>query len=191
MSIKIKREGDFFMAEDKRIRRTKKLLREALCDLMKQKHFKNITVSDIVRQADINRGTFYAYYQDVYDLREKVEDDMITSLKDIITTSMSDSNSKTMRTSIQKAVEYLEGNHELAYVLLKDGNLERKMIILLADCCQTILPANYNKKPDEWTICFVATGCMGIMRRLMMNEQKADKNKIIDIIDNLLCQILT
>ena len=54
--------------EDKRIRRTKKLLRQALTRLMQQKDFQSITVTDVVREADINRGTFYAHYRDVYDL---------------------------------------------------------------------------------------------------------------------------
>ena len=45
--------------EDKRIRRTKKLLRQALTRLMQQKDFQSITVTDVVREADINRGTFY------------------------------------------------------------------------------------------------------------------------------------
>lgn len=44
--------------EDKRIRRTKKLLRQALTRLMQQKDFQSITVTDVVREADINRGTF-------------------------------------------------------------------------------------------------------------------------------------
>ena len=47
------------MQEDKRIRRTKKLLRQALASLMQEKEFQNITVTDVVRRADINRGTFY------------------------------------------------------------------------------------------------------------------------------------
>ena len=58
--------------EDKRIRRTKKLLRQALTRLMLQKDFQSITVTDVVREADINRGTFYAHYRDVYDLRDKI-----------------------------------------------------------------------------------------------------------------------
>ena len=67
--------------EDKRVKRTRKLLRQALAELMLEKEFKNITVTDLVRRADINRGTFYTYYRDVYDLREKVENEIIDSLR--------------------------------------------------------------------------------------------------------------
>ena len=59
--------------EDKRIRRTKKLLRQALTRLMKEKDFGSITVTDVVREADINRGTFYRYYRDVPELKEHLE----------------------------------------------------------------------------------------------------------------------
>lgn len=45
--------------EDKRIRRTKKLLRQALTRLMQQKDFQSITVTDVVREADINRGHIF------------------------------------------------------------------------------------------------------------------------------------
>ncbi len=70
--------------EDKRIRRTKKLLRQALTRLMQQKDFQSITVTDVVREADINRGTFYAHYRDVYDLREKIEAEMKKIIKEDI-----------------------------------------------------------------------------------------------------------
>ena len=70
--------------EDKRIRRTKKLLRQALTRLMKEKEFGSITVTDVVREADINRGTFYAHYRDVYDLRERIEADMIADFRSMI-----------------------------------------------------------------------------------------------------------
>ena len=58
--------------EDKRIRRTKKLLRQALTRLMQQKDFQSITVTDVVREADINRGTFYSHYSDVAALLESI-----------------------------------------------------------------------------------------------------------------------
>ena len=70
--------------EDKRIRRTKKLLRQALTRLMRQKDFQSITVTDVVREADINRGTFYAHYRDIYDLREKIEEEMIADFRAMI-----------------------------------------------------------------------------------------------------------
>jgi len=50
--------------EDRRSRRTRQLLGNALVDLMMEKHFEMITVQDILDRADVGRSTFYAHYPD-------------------------------------------------------------------------------------------------------------------------------
>lgn len=55
---------------DRRKAKTKQALRDALVALMKEKGLEAITVSDLTRKANINRGTFYLHYRDVLDLRE-------------------------------------------------------------------------------------------------------------------------
>ncbi|MDO4925716.1 MAG: TetR/AcrR family transcriptional regulator [Turicibacter sp.] len=54
--------------EDRRVRRTKQLIKQSLIELMHEKEFKEITVKDITERADLNRGTFYLHYVDIYDL---------------------------------------------------------------------------------------------------------------------------
>lgn len=63
---------------------TKKLIKEAFTKLLSEKGFNNLTVSDITRKAGINRGTFYLHYTDKYDLLEKLENDYINDLKEIL-----------------------------------------------------------------------------------------------------------
>ena len=53
---------------DLRIIKTNKVLFDALVTLMKQKDFEKIKISDICDVALINRSTFYAHYEDKYDL---------------------------------------------------------------------------------------------------------------------------
>lgn len=48
--------------------RSRKLINAALADLLQEKALDKITVSDVVRKAEINRGTFYAHYKDVRDV---------------------------------------------------------------------------------------------------------------------------
>ena len=48
--------------------RSRKLIKEALADLLQEKPLEKITVTDIVNRAEINRGTFYAHYRDVPDV---------------------------------------------------------------------------------------------------------------------------
>lgn len=69
---------------DRRIVRTKKVIRDALTDLIEEKGFELITVRDLTEKADINRGTFYLHYQDKYDLLKKSEDELIEGMRDFI-----------------------------------------------------------------------------------------------------------
>lgn len=48
--------------------RSKKLITDALVALLDEKTLDKITVTDIVKKADINRGTFYAHYDSVADV---------------------------------------------------------------------------------------------------------------------------
>ena len=44
----------------------------AFLDLIAQKPFHNITVRNIIERAHVHRSTFYAYFSDIYDLREQL-----------------------------------------------------------------------------------------------------------------------
>lgn len=53
---------------DLRVRRTQKLLWEALISLMENQDFESISIKDICDRAMVHRTTFYKHYQDKYDL---------------------------------------------------------------------------------------------------------------------------
>lgn len=53
-----------FAKNDRRSRRTRQLLGDALVELMLEKRFEAITVQEILDRADIGRSTFYAHYRD-------------------------------------------------------------------------------------------------------------------------------
>ena len=56
---------------DLRVRRTHKLLWEALMAEMSERAFEAITVSDICKRAMVHRTTFYKHYDDKYDLLQQ------------------------------------------------------------------------------------------------------------------------
>lgn len=68
-------------SDDLRVRRTRKLLREALIELIEERGFDALTVGEIAQRAMVSRAAFYRYYQDKYDLVEKIFEDAIEALK--------------------------------------------------------------------------------------------------------------
>lgn len=58
-------------SEDRRARRSYRLLKQSFLELMREKGFPTITIQDIADRADVNRGTFYAHFPDKYALLEE------------------------------------------------------------------------------------------------------------------------
>lgn len=56
------------MVSDRRVRRTRLLLRQALVELILERGYERLTVQDIIDRADVGRSTFYAHYTDKDDL---------------------------------------------------------------------------------------------------------------------------
>ena len=54
--------------KDRRIRKTRQILRDTLLTLLKEKRFDDISVQDIIERADMARSTFYVHYMDKDDL---------------------------------------------------------------------------------------------------------------------------
>jgi len=70
--------------EDRRVRKTKKVLREGLAELLMEKSIQNITVKELTDKADVHRSTFYSNYKDIYDLYEQMEDTVTQEISHIL-----------------------------------------------------------------------------------------------------------
>lgn len=73
--------------EERRVRKTKALIRNAFIELICNKKIDEITVTDISKTADINRKTFYSHYKGVYQLMDEIENEIVSdfdnALKDL------------------------------------------------------------------------------------------------------------
>jgi AcrR family transcriptional regulator len=67
-----------------RLRRTQKLLREALVELIEEQSFDTLTVGEITERAMVSRAAFYRNYQDKYDLVEQIFAEAMQALFDAV-----------------------------------------------------------------------------------------------------------
>jgi AcrR family transcriptional regulator len=63
-----------------RLRRTQKLLREALIELIEERGFEALTIGEITERAMVSRAAFYRNYQDKYDLVEQIFEEAMSAL---------------------------------------------------------------------------------------------------------------
>jgi len=61
-------------------RKTKQLIQTSFMSILEKKTFDSITVGDITKTAQINRGTFYLHYTDKFDLLDQIEQQLFEDL---------------------------------------------------------------------------------------------------------------
>ncbi|GIP51057.1 TetR/AcrR family transcriptional regulator [Paenibacillus vini] len=61
-------------------KRTKQLIQKSFMQILEKKSFESITVGDITKYAEINRGTFYLHYIDKFDLIDHIEQQLFADL---------------------------------------------------------------------------------------------------------------
>ncbi|MBN1471893.1 MAG: TetR/AcrR family transcriptional regulator C-terminal domain-containing protein [Syntrophaceae bacterium] len=64
--------------------RSRKLIKQAYVELIKEKDMDKISVIDVVTRADINRGTFYAHYKSVIDVADQISDEILSALLEFL-----------------------------------------------------------------------------------------------------------
>ena len=75
-------------------RRTQAIIMQAFMDLLARKSVDKITVKDVIEEADINRNTFYYYYENIPSLMDAVFDQEIRKFTE--STEKSDSSPRSI-----------------------------------------------------------------------------------------------
>ena len=106
------------MTVDRRVKKTKRQLRQALMHLMTEKPFRSISVRELADRADINRGTFYIHYKDVGDLLQQLEDEMAERLITVCCKHAHSSGEDSAFPYLADLYHFAKDNADLCLVLL-------------------------------------------------------------------------
>lgn len=103
--------------EDRRIRKTKQLLRQSFASLLAEKPLEDITVKELTERADINRGTFYCHYKDIYDLKDQIERELFDEFVAVIDGYGVDNLRRELQPVMVDVFRFLQRNREFSMVL--------------------------------------------------------------------------
>ncbi|MBQ6864293.1 MAG: TetR/AcrR family transcriptional regulator C-terminal domain-containing protein [Clostridia bacterium] len=164
---------------NRRVRYTKKVLRESLIDLLQTKPISRITVTDICTKADLNRGTFYNYYCDAYDLLAQIEDSFYDNLTRQLERFKTDGISGTLLTELLSTIEQ---NRDLCNVLF-NINADKTFLNRLLDLMKDFTFAyweehnvnNLNESQMELLYSFFSNGAIGILCRWIAGDWDVSK----------------
>ena len=71
---------------DRRIRKTKQAIQQAVVKLLSDQNLESITITQVAAMADVNRKTFYNYYESTNQVLEEIENDIVQSFDEVIST---------------------------------------------------------------------------------------------------------
>ena len=172
---------------DRRIKYTKKTIKDTFLNLLKIKDIKKITVSEICKLSDINRATFYRYYLDVYDLLDKIQEEFINELK----TASNSSNSYTVSTFSKDLLNVFLANKELVSLLFTTNNnlyfLNDILEIAYEKCrlkWESDIP-KIKKEDIEYASVFIFNGALGVINFWVKNDFDKSVDEISSIIEKL------
>lgn len=115
-------------AEYRSSRRSKNMIKKAFAKLLHEKDLSKITVTDIIKEAEISRGTFYAHYPDVYGLLEQIENEEMTKLMNFIYELGFESISDDPTKLIKEVVNYINNDLEYYKLLFLSKSADRFLI---------------------------------------------------------------
>lgn len=158
---------------DIRVKRTKKLLRKGLAELAKTKNINKITVKELTDLVEINRGTFYLHYKDVYDLVDSIEDELCDEFDQELLAIMPDDLLRDPVTVIETYFNYYKNHADILSVLMGE-NGDAKFVHRFGKILNTkiyelfiqIFP-NMDKEKYDYTYEFCKFGFVGILNAWM------------------------
>ncbi|MBQ2902723.1 MAG: TetR/AcrR family transcriptional regulator [Agathobacter sp.] len=118
------------MGEKKEYRssiRSRKLIRQAFYETLKEKSFEKITVTDIVKKADINRSTFYAHYPDVMGLIEEIQEEILDYTQKFMGDIDFSDFFENPKPYLQNIVKLVAENNELYRLLMTSAMAAKQM----------------------------------------------------------------
>ena len=177
--------------EDRRVRRTKKLLTQALTQLLQEKQINEITVKELTDLADMNRGTFYLYFKDIFDMLEKIEDGLFEALDEIVSQHEHDDVSQEAKPILLDLFHFIGENQEMCRVLLSphgDMNFLHRLNEVVREKCLRMWP-NREDKDDatfEYHYSFVVYGCVGVFRAWLNRQCREPAEKMAEMADAMI-----
>ena len=155
--------------QDRRVRRTKRAIRNAFAELLSEKRYEEITVTDITVRADINRKTFYNYYAGVYEVVAGIEDSIIASLDDALENVDLNTAIRNPHIIFERIAEIIHSDLDFyGHLLRMKGN--DGLIVKMAELLKARLRGVLSKKTDisggklEVLLDFQVYGMMGAYR---------------------------
>ncbi|MBE4910578.1 TetR/AcrR family transcriptional regulator [Bacillus luteolus] len=167
---------------------TKQNIIDAFWSLYCEKRIEKITVKEITLKAGYNRGTFYEYFTDIYDVLEQIEESLIPTLDELPPISIGNEN---MGIPIDMFMKLYEKNSKYYSVLLGD-NGDPAFASKLKNSTKPILKQAFAEKYEvnqvefDFILEYVLSVMVGIMSYWFRHDKAMTAEDLIALMQDLM-----
>ena len=179
-------------AGDRRSRRSRKLLKQGLLELLREKGFSHISVRDITERMDLNRGTFYLHYPDTTALMRSLEDDILCEIRQLVENHMGETvEGGSLRPLFEPLLDYVVAHRETCQALFASGSNSEFLSglrDLVYEYGRKILRAHDRPDGEEdlsYLFSFTAFGLIGLLKAWFDREMALPKEDLLRQADAL------
>ncbi len=172
---------------DQRVILTKRLLKDSLIKLLKEKSIFKITIRELCDIAGINRSTFYKYYDSQYDLLQEMENEILEQVNYGFTLIKLDG--RIDNTEMLKVIlNLLEENVEFSRLLVNnniDPEFPKKLINLpqIQDYLSYQLQAKYTEAQIDYISAFITYGGYQMIQKWINKDRREPVREIAKLLN--------
>lgn len=171
---------------DRRVKKTNRVLREALIKLLETKDIKEVTVKELTEAADVNRSTFYFYYEDIYDMVKQMQNEIYDVFFE--TVIKSDNEVQSIADYVGYAKRFFDfcKENELQCKFVLSNDINNELTEKIKQAVRDNIPdsaKNYPlSSPMHYLTTFAISGITGTVIEWMENGMQADSEEMAQFI---------
>lgn len=160
--------------------------------LLKEKKIQEITVREITEMADLNRGTFYLHYKDVFDLLEKVELELLDELDGTLQKYQASDLHQKLSLIFTDLFVCVQENAEMVQILLGENgdlNFVNQVKERVREKCLKDWFELFNSQDSQLFDAFnafVVSGCLGLVTYWLQNGMKESPKELAQIAEQIM-----
>lgn len=174
---------------DRRKKYTRMVLKESLLEILQKKQLTLVTVKEICERADINRSTFYAHFNDQFDLLFQIEEELINDMISFLEAYSTDKKIEVLETT-EKLIEYFASQKETCLTLLSQNShssFEQKV----REVAEQFIMVNQKDNLDiqsstfKYISAYIISGSIEVMKVWLENDMDTSPKEIASLITDL------
>lgn len=178
---------------DRRVRRTRRMLKDGLAQLLKEKQFSEITARNITDRMDLNRATFYLHYKSTYELLEDLEEDLLAEVQTMIDEEKKDDREPDSLAGLfEKMIDFVMENHGICETLFLNNtgsDFTGKLRDFVYRNGEDFLSKRHPEADPRivgYALSYMSLGLVGLMRHWLETGQELPKATLVRIGERLM-----